>query len=138
MLFSLAVTFGGACRLELLTANAACLSRQTFHSATNPPELVAAGDERLSRWTMIPAAVDKRSTDESASSEAEGLAQELAALRRRIRSALQDQERKRLRLRSRAGPPGQEIQELTGLDRTLAEAQRALEEWRGRQEEIGG
>ena len=87
---------------------------------------------------MIPAAFDKRSTDESASSEAEGLAQELAALRRRIRSALQNQERKWSRLRSRTAPPDQEIQELTSLDRTLAEAQRALEEWRRRQEEIGG
>jgi len=87
---------------------------------------------------MIPAAFDKRSTDEAASSEAEGLAQELAALRRRIRSALQDQERKRSRFRPRAAPPDQEILELTRLDRTLAEAQRALEEWRGRQEETGG
>ena len=66
------------------------------------------------------------------------MAQELAALRRRIRSALQNQERERSRLRSRTAPPDQEIQELTSLDRTLAEAQRALEEWRGRQEEIGG
>ena len=87
---------------------------------------------------MIPAAFEKRSTDESSSSEAEGLAQELAALRRRIRSALQNQERKRSRLRSRTAPPDQEIQELTSLDGTLAEAQRALEEWQGRQEEIGG
>lgn len=87
---------------------------------------------------MIPAAFDKRSTDECACSEAEGLAQELAALRRRIRSALQNQERKRSRLRSRTAPPDLEIQELTSLDRTLAEAQRALEEWQGRQEEIGG
>ena len=87
---------------------------------------------------MIPAAFDKRSTDESASLEAEGLALELAGLRRRIRSALQDQERKRSRFRPRAAPPDQEIQELTRLDRTLAEAQRALEEWWGRQEEIGG
>ena len=87
---------------------------------------------------MIPAAFDKRSTDESASSEAEGLAQELAALRHRIRSALQDQDRKRSRLRSRAAPPDQEIQELTGLDRTLVDAQQALEEWRSRQEEIDG
>ncbi len=124
--------------MEALSADAACISRQTFHSAGNPPELVAAGDERLSQWTMIPAAFEKSSTEESASLEAEGLAQELAALRHRIRSALQDQERKRSRLRSRAAPPDQEIQELTGLDRTLAEAQRALEEWRGRQEEIGG
>lgn len=87
---------------------------------------------------MIPAAFDKRSTDQSASSEAEGLAQELAALRRRIRSVLRDEERKRSRLRSRTAPPDQEIQELTSLNRTLAEAQRALEEWQGRQEEIGG
>ena len=53
-------------------------------------------------------------------------------------SALQNQERKRSWLRSRTAPPDQEIQELTSLDRMLAEAQRALEEWQGRQEEIGG
>jgi len=87
---------------------------------------------------MVSGVSDMTNTEESTSLEAEGLAQELAALRRRIRSALQDQERKRSRFRPRAAPPDQEIQELTGLDRKLAEAQRALEEWRGRQEEIGG
>ena len=87
---------------------------------------------------MVSGASDMTNTGESTFLEAEGLAQELAALRRRIRSALQDQERKRSRFRPRAAPPDQEILELTGLDRALAEAQRALEEWRGRQEEIGG
>ena len=87
---------------------------------------------------MVSGVSDMTNTEESTSLEAEGLAQELAALRRRIRSALQNQERKRSRLRSRTAPPDQEIQELTSLDKTLAEAQRALEEWRGRQKEIGG
>ena len=81
---------------------------------------------------------DMTNTEEPTFLEAESLAQELAALRRRIRSALQDQVRKRSRFRSRAAPPDQETLELTGLDRTLAEAQQALEEWRGRQEETDG
>lgn len=87
---------------------------------------------------MDSGASDMTNTEESTSLEAEGLAQEIAALRRRIRSALQDQERKRSRLRSRATPSDQQSLELTGLDRTLAEAQRALNEWRGRQEKNGG
>ena len=87
---------------------------------------------------MVSGASDMTNTGEYTFLEAESLAQELAALRRRIRSALQDQERKRSRFRPRAAPPDQETLELTGLDRALAEAQRALEEWRGRQEETGG
>ena len=86
---------------------------------------------------MVPTAFKTRDSEDSAGLEAEGLAQEIAALRRRIRSALQDQERKHWRLRPKATPPDQDGLELTRLDRMLAEAERGLEEWQSGREESG-
>jgi hypothetical protein len=86
---------------------------------------------------MVPTAFKTRAKEDSAGLEAKGLAQEIAALRRRIRSALQDQERKHWRLRPKTTPLAQDGLELTRLDRMLAEAQRALEKWQSGHKEIG-
>ena len=88
-------------------------------------------------WIMVPTAFKTRDKEDSAGFEAEGLAQEIAALRRRIRSALQGQERKHWRLRPKTTLPDQDGLELTRLDRMLAEAERGLEEWQSGREESG-
>jgi hypothetical protein len=84
---------------------------------------------------MVPTAFKTRDEEDSAGLEAEGLAEEIAVLRRRIRSALQ--ERKHWRLRPKTTPLDQDGLELTRLDRMLAEAERGLEEWQSGREESG-
>ena len=86
---------------------------------------------------MLPTASRTRAKEDSVGLAAEGLAQEIAALRRRIGSALQDQERKHWRLRPKTTPLDQDGLELTRLDRMLAAAERGLEEWQSGREESG-